>query len=66
MMPPGDIWTTYAFILLDIKKILNENNALDLCHFMVVKTLYMENKEKCLTNYTKTFIKQSYGKSMKL
>ena len=27
---------------------------------MVVKTLNMENKEKCLTEYSKTYIKQSY------
>ena len=30
---------------------------------MVVKTLNMENKEKCLTKYSKTYIKQSYEKN---
>ena len=30
---------------------------------MVVKTLNMENKEKCLTEYSKTYIKLSYEKN---
>ena len=30
---------------------------------MVVKTLNMENKGKCVTEYSKTYIKQSYEKN---